>query len=176
MTVPREVKAVGETLLAEVPLLATPPSSPAQQKRVDAFCKTLPVDTREDRLVALLTRRWIPVLCAFADAPKGVQEAVLSLQSDFEIPECGIARATEHVATNLGLCGACSGTIPKSISRNKLSTERMHEALNVMVINAADTLPDGGEAGLQAAAPLNTASPCSYVSNPTSMWQSCSLT
>lgn len=137
---------VDETLLAEVPLLATPPSSPAQRKRVDAFCKTLPEDTREDRLVALLTRRWIPVLCAFADAPKDTQEAVLSLQSDFEIPECGMALATDRVATALSLCGVCSGTIPKSISRSKLSRERMQEVLNVMVINAADTLPDGGEA------------------------------
>lgn len=103
-------------------------------------------DTREDRLVALLTRRWIPVLCAFADAPKDTQEAVLSLQSDFEIPECGMALATDRVATALSLCGVCSGTIPKSISRSKLSRERMQEVLNVMVINAADTLPDGGEA------------------------------
>ena len=138
---------VDETLLTEMPLLATPPSSPAQRKRVDAFCKTLPQDTREDRLAVLLTRRWLPVLCAFADAPKGIQEAVLSLQSDFESPECGMSQVTDRVATALSLAGVCSGTMPKSISRSKLSRERMHELLNVMVINAADTLPDGGEAG-----------------------------
>ncbi|CAE7439178.1 HAG1 [Symbiodinium natans] len=137
---------VDETLLTEMPLLATPPSSPAQRKRVDAFCKTLPQDTREDRLAVLLTRRWLPVLCAFADAPKGIQEAVLSLQSDFESPECGMSQVTDRVATALSLAGVCSGTMPKSISRSKLSRERMHELLNVMVINAADTLPDGGEA------------------------------
>lgn len=40
-----------------------PPATEKLQKSIDAFCKIIQA---EDRLLILLSRRWIPVLCAFA--------------------------------------------------------------------------------------------------------------
>ena len=45
------------------PLGWRPPATEKLQKSIDAFCKIIQA---EDRLLILLSRRWIPVLCAFA--------------------------------------------------------------------------------------------------------------
>lgn len=125
-----------------------PPATEKLQKSIDAFCKIIQA---EDRLLILLSRRWIPVLCAFAgssmweplegyvsephlfvifptfyasfrefrvavnisylfrdsdqtcqmplsDAPPELREAVLSLQSDFAVPDSRIAKMALRLA------------------------------------------------------------------------------
>ncbi|CAL1130488.1 unnamed protein product [Cladocopium goreaui] len=134
------VKA-GDVLLREVPLLSTPTASEKLKKSIDEFCRII---EGEDRLLILLSRRYIPPLCAFADAPAQLREAVLSLQSDFAVSDSKIAKAARRLAIMFhrsGLFSTSGGLVKVSVSKEHISL-----VLNLLIINSADTLPDGSEA------------------------------
>jgi len=132
----------GDVLFREMPLLSAPPATEKLQKSIDAFCKIIQA---EDRLLILLSRRWIPVLCAFADAPLELREAVLSLQSDFAVPDSRIAKMALRLARIFHRSGLFSTSTEKLV-KTSLSMEDISSVLNLMIINASDTLPDGSEA------------------------------
>ncbi|CAJ1330404.1 unnamed protein product [Effrenium voratum] len=134
----------GETLLTELPLLSTPAAQKlAARQCTEAFCARLPKQSPEDQIVVCLAKRWIPVLYTFAEAAADVKEAVLSLQTDFAVPDSSMAQMVERLSTLLHSSGLFSGSLQTQAA---LSKRDIRSVLGLMIINAADTMPDGSEA------------------------------
>jgi len=124
----------------EAPLLATPKASKTLQHQVKSFAAKLRA-AHASTLVALLAERWLLVVREFATVPEDIQDAVLGLQTEFSNPTGPMPRAVAELAQAVHISGLFS-----DVGNNVLTQDIAKQVLSIMVINAADTMPDGSEA------------------------------
>eukprot|EP00930_Biecheleria_cincta_P091778 TRINITY_DN81431_c0_g1_i1.p1 TRINITY_DN81431_c0_g1~~TRINITY_DN81431_c0_g1_i1.p1 ORF type:complete len:327 (-),score=56.98 TRINITY_DN81431_c0_g1_i1:67-1008(-) len=153
----RDVRA-GDAVLVEVPLLGTAAPSAAYRDRLRKFCAALAKAARNkaSSLLPLLAERWLPVLRCFAEASTEVRDKVLGLQTEFANPDCEMAKAVAVLAQVLQRSGIFAGAREDSEQDKgkdelaaggvELREEVIAGVLSAMIINAADTMPDGSEA------------------------------
>lgn len=146
--------ATGDPVLVEQPLMSTPKPSAGYSKVLRSFAARFrrgDGSSLSSQLVELLALRWFPVLRAFAAAPAEVRGQVVALQTDFADPSSEPARAVAYLAAKVHGSGLFRG----GASMNKdelpaggeaLSKEDISRVLTSMMVNAADTMPDGSEA------------------------------
>lgn len=130
----------GTPVLVETPLLATPRASTALRHQIESFTRRLRA-TNASPLAALLAERWLLVVREFATAPADTRDAVLGLQTEFSIPNGPMPKAVAELAKAVHVSGLFS-----AVGTNTLTEDMVKQVLSSMVINAADTMPDGSEA------------------------------